>query len=75
LIESDLRTWKASGMKGRPQFSSATIQAVDTEAHGKGTKVQALLNATTIDWAQIFAELLPFVEQLIPILISLFSGA
>jgi hypothetical protein len=75
LIKSDLQLWKTSGLTGPPQFSDATIAAVDSETNKKGTKVQALLNATPIDWSQIISELLPILVQLIPILISLFSAA
>jgi hypothetical protein len=75
LIKSDLQLWKTAGLQGPPQFSEATIAAVDSQTNNKGTRVQALLNATPIDWSQIITELLPILVQLIPILISLFSGA
>ena len=74
LIRNDLLIWKSGGFKGFPQFSLATIAAVDLDTNGKGTVIEQAATATPIDWQALLTALLPLLVQLIPLLIEIFGG-
>jgi hypothetical protein len=88
LIKRDLIDWyNADGvhhysMQGgvmaviatMPQFAPDTIELVDSQTNGRLTNAINLANATTIDWAQLLATLLPILMQILPMIIALFTG-
>lgn len=88
LLKNDLTAWRdGEGVQSyhvdgsvialvlvAPKFSPDTVTLIDSQTHGRFSKAISLASATTIDWAQIFATLWPILLQIIPIIISLFTG-